>query len=285
MKTLILGASGFIGSAFLKQDIDDEIEIVTRRSVSGAKRYKVHVGDIKDKDFLNSLAKQKFEKVINLAWEGLPDISVKTNKSNLEFQLDMIKIFAESGTRQFDVAGSCLEYGDFKGKAKEEDIGDNLTDFADTKLQILSYLSGQNLRYRWFRIFYVYGPCQQNKSLLASAYSCAKIGTRLNVNNPNTARDFIYIDDVALGIRQLTSNLSAQGVFNLGSGVSTEITRMVSKVYEHFGLNYEVSKVDHKETLIADTSRIRELCDWYPRYTIENGIKQYIKWADQKESP
>jgi nucleoside-diphosphate-sugar epimerase len=59
---------------------------------------------------------------------------------------------------------------------------------------------------------------------------------------------------------------------------------MVSKVYEHFGLNYEVSKVDHKETLIADTSRIRELCYWYPRYTIENGIKQYIKWADQIKS-
>jgi len=284
MKTLVLGASGFIGSAFLKQDLDDETEIVTRRSVSGVKRYKNHVGDIKDKDFLNNLAKQKFEKVINLAWEGLPDISVKTNKSNLEFQLDMIKTFAESGTRQFDVAGSCLEYGDFKGKAKEEDIGDNLTDFADTKLQILSYLSGQNLLYRWFRIFYAYGPCQHNKSLLASAYSCAKIGTRFIVNTPNTARDFIYIDDVAMGMRQLTLNLSAQGVFNIGSGVSTEITRMVSKVYEHFGLSYEVSKVDHEETLIADTSRIRQLCDWYPRHTIDNGINQYIKWADQIES-
>jgi nucleoside-diphosphate-sugar epimerase len=281
MKTLVLGASGFIGSAFLKQDLDDDIEIVTRDNYTDATRYKKHIGDIKDKDFLKSLARQKFEKVINLAWEGLPDISEKTNRFNLEFQLNVIKVFADSGTKQFDMAGSCLEYGDFEGKAKEADIGGNLSDFANSKLQLLDFLRAQNLMYRWFRIFYVYGPRQHNKSLLASAYSCAKIGAKLHVTDPNIARDFIYIDDVASVICKLTSNLSAQGVFNIGSGVSTEITLLVSKVYDHFGLNYDVLKVDHGRTLTADTSRIRELCGWYPKFTIENGIKQYIRWAEQ----
>lgn len=281
MKTLVLGASGFIGGAFLKQNLNDEIEIAIRSNNTDITGFKKHIGDITDIDFLKKLAKQKFEKVINLAWQGLPDVSEEKNTVNLESQLNVIKVLSETGTMQFDVAGSCWEYGDFTGNAKEEDIGSNLSNFAITKLKLLDFLRTQKLKYRWFRIFYAYGPRQHNKSLLASAYSCAKIGAKLNLTNPNTARDFIYIDDVASAISKLTLNLSAQGVFNIGSGVSTEITLMVSKVYKHFNLDFDVLKVDHNQTLTADTTRIREFCDWYPSYSIENGIKQYVNWADQ----
>jgi len=281
MKTLVLGASGFIGSAFLKQDLKDNIEIVTRNNSLNVTKHKAHVGDIKDKDFLNNLAKQEFEKVINFSWEGLPNISEKNNKNNLEVQLNVIKTFADSGTKQFDIAGSCLEYGSFEGKASELETGKDLTDFAKTKLQLLDFLQTQSLMHRWFRMFYVYGPKQHTKSLLASAYLNAKQGAMLQVRNSNISRDFIYVDDVALAIKKLTSNLSAQGIFNIGSGVPTGITQMVSRVYAHFGLEFDVLKINQNRTLIADTSRIKEISDWNPVYSIENGIDQYIKWANQ----
>jgi len=281
MKTLVLGASGFIGSAFLKQDLKENIEIVTRNNSLNVTKYKMHVGDIKDKDFLKNLAKQKFEKIINLAWEGLPDISEQTTNLNLEVQLNVIKAFADSGTKQFDIAGSCLEYGNFEGKVREVDIGNNLTDFAKSKLRLLEFLQTQNLMHRWFRMFYVYGPKQHNKSLLASAYLSAKKGEMLKVNNSNISRDFVYVDDVASAIKQLTSNLSAQGVFNIGTGAPTGITKMVSEVYTHFGLDFDVLETNQNRSLIADTRRIKEVCDWNPVYTIESGIDQYINWASQ----
>ena len=281
MKTLVLGASGFIGSAFLKQDLKDSIEIVIRNNSLNVTKHKAHVGDIKDKDFLNNLAKHEFEKVINFSWEGLPNISEKNNKINLEVQLNVIKTFADSGTKQFDIAGSCLEYGSFEGKASELEIGKDLTDFAKTKLQLLDFLQTQSLMHRWFRMFYVYGPKQHNKSLLASAYLNAKQGAILQVRNSKISRDFIYVDDVALAIKKLTSNLSAQGIFNIGSGVPTGITQMVSRVYAHFGLDFDVLEINHNRSLIADTTRIKEFSDWNPVYTIENGIDQYIKWANQ----
>ena len=61
MKTLVLGASGFIGSAFLKQDLKENIEIVTRNNPLNVTKYKMHIGDIKDRDFLKNLTKQKFD--------------------------------------------------------------------------------------------------------------------------------------------------------------------------------------------------------------------------------
>ena len=281
MKTLVLGASGFIGSAFLRLNRVDDIEVVSRDKDLNFSGYKKHTGDIKDKTFLQYLANQKFEKVINLAWEGLPVLSEHNNKLNLEMHLNTIKVFAESGTKQFDIAGSCLEYGDFVGSAKEDSIGLNLSDFARSKLLLLDFLQCQNISHRWFRIFYAYGPKQHINSLLVSAYLKAKMGLNLELNNPNISRDFIYVDDVASAIKKLTSDSSAQGVFNIGSGVPTNITLMVSKVYEYFGLDFKVLKTDQNRSLIADTSRIKEVCGWNPEYPISIGVDEYIKWADK----
>ena len=281
MKTLVLGASGFIGSAFLRLNLVDDIEVVSRDKDLNFSGYKKHTGDIKDKTFLQYLANQKFEKVINLAWEGLPVLSERNNKLNLEMHLNIIKVFAESGTKQFDIAGSCLEYGDFVGSAKEDSTGLNLSDFARSKLILLDFLQCQNISHRWFRIFYAYGPKQHINSLLVSAYLKAKMGVNLELNNPNISRDFIYVDDVASAIKKLTSDSAAQGVFNIGSGVPTNITVMVSKVYEYFGLDFKVLKTDQNQSLIADTSRIKEVCGWNPEYPISIGVDEYIKWADK----
>ena len=281
MKTLLLGASGFIGSAFLRLNLEDDIEVVSRNKDLNFSRYKKHTGDIKDEAFLQYLSNQKFEKVINLAWEGLPVLSEHSNKLNLEMQLNTIKVFAESGTKQFDMAGSCLEYGDFVGSAKEDSVGLNLTDFARSKLILLDFLRTQNISHRWFRIFYAYGPKQHINSLLVSAYLKAKTGVNLELNNPSISRDFVYVDDVASAIKKLTSNSTAQGVFNIGSGMPTNVTLMVSKVYEYFGLDFKVVETDQNRSLTADTSRIKGVCGWNPKYTISNGVDEYIKWADK----
>ena len=281
MKTLVLGASGFIGSAFLRLNHQDDIEVVSRNKNLNFSGYKKHIGDIKDKAFVQYLANQKFEKVINLAWEGLPVLSEHNNKLNLEMHLNMIKVFAGLGTKQFDIAGSCLEYGDFVGSAKEDSIGLNLSDFARSKLILLDFLRVQNISHRWFRIFYAYGPKQHANSLLVSAYLKAKMGVNLELNEANISRDFIYVDDVAAAIKKLTSNSTAQGVFNIGSGVHTNIALIVSKVYEYFGLDFKFLKIDENRSLTADTSRIKEVCGWNPEYTISNGVDEYIKWAEK----
>jgi nucleoside-diphosphate-sugar epimerase len=155
-----------------------------------------------------------------------------------------------------------------------------LSDFAKSKLKLLDFLQVQNISHKWFRIFYAYGPKQHINSLLVSAYLKAKMGVNLGLNNPNISRDFIYVDDVASAINRLTLNSTAQGVFNIGSGVPTNITLMVSKVYEYFKLDFKVLKTDQNRSLTADTSRIKEVCGWNPEYTISTGIDKYIKWAE-----
>jgi nucleoside-diphosphate-sugar epimerase len=116
--------------------------------------------------------------------------------------------------------------------------------------------------------------------LLASAYIKAKAGVNFKINSPNISRDFIFVDDVASAIKKLTSDSHAQGVFNIGSGVPTNVSFMVSKVYEHFGIDFNGLKSDQNQSLIADISRINEACGWSPAYPIEIGIAEYIKWAN-----
>jgi nucleoside-diphosphate-sugar epimerase len=91
------------------------------------------------------------------------------------------------------------------------------------------------------------------------------------------------VNDVALAIEKLTSNISAQGVFNIGSGVPTNISLIVSKVYEYFGLEFTVLKTDQSRTLIADISKIKELSGWNPEHSIAVGVEEYIKWANKAD--
>ena len=91
MKTLVLGASGFIGSAFLRLNHQDDIEVVSRNKNLNFSGYKKHTGDINDKAFLQYLANRKFEKVINLAWEGLPNRSAYYSQKNYNISLNLIQ--------------------------------------------------------------------------------------------------------------------------------------------------------------------------------------------------
>ena len=152
MKTLITGSSGFIGRALLKQNLTGDLHVTSRVSTSLPVGITGHFGDLSDQEFLKYLAEQEFEQVIHLAWEGLPNLSEENNLRNLEISKKILEILASSGVEDFQIAGSCLEYGDKTGQVNEEVIGENLSDFADTKIKLLEFVASLGVTYKWHRI-------------------------------------------------------------------------------------------------------------------------------------
>ena len=191
MKTLITGASGFIGRALLKQNLMGDLHVATRFSTPLPTGITVHFGDLSDQEFVRHLAEQEFEQVVHLAWEGLPNISEENNLRNLKISKQFLEILASSGVKDFQIAGSCLEYGDKTGQVKEEVIGENLSDFAATKIKLLEFVAGLGVAYKWHRIFYSYGPFQHDNSLLSSAFLSAKNGITFKLTNPYISRDLL----------------------------------------------------------------------------------------------
>jgi nucleoside-diphosphate-sugar epimerase len=278
MKTLITGASGFIGRHFLRQTLLGETHILSRRPAKFQPPGIIqHQGDLSDLPRLKELATLRFDRIVHLAWSGLPSLSKDNNQLNSNLSKDLINVFSDAGVDEINMVGSCLEYGNLAKLVSEEDIGTNVSEFGETKLKILDYLASNHPRYRWIRIFYAYGPYQHPNSLLRQGYMQAKKGEGLRLVDPMISKDFIYVGDVASGISTLINKESGYGIYNVGSGVSTSVGQMVNLVNERMGLpsnGYE----DNDNSLRADTRKIRNACGWIPTTNISTGVNKSVQW-------
>ena len=92
MKTLITGPSGFIGKSLLNQKFDGEIHTLSREPFN-SDRIDIHhhFGDLHDKDMLMKIAKLKFERVVHLAWQGLPVLTPDNNRLNFNLSKNFLE--------------------------------------------------------------------------------------------------------------------------------------------------------------------------------------------------
>lgn len=279
MKTLITGSSGFIGKNLLQQNLGGEIHTLSRMPFnSGIIDIKQHYGDLHDIEMLKKMAMLKFERVIHLAWQGLPTLTQDNNRLNFNLSRNFLDCLLDSGVREVNITGSCLEYGALSQLVDENTPGENINDFGQTKLELLDYLKSQLVPFRWFRIFYAYGPFQHKNSLLMQAYLSAKGGNPLIPREARVSRDFIFVSDVARAISMLLQTSDAFGVFNIGSGASINIGTMLNIVNNKMNVPL-LPDEQCLTSLRADYSKIEQACGWKPTTEISEGVSEFIKWA------
>ena len=282
MKTLITGASGFIGKSLIKQPLSGEIHTVSREQSSKKNSGVIeHFGDLQDTNFLKYLAKLKFERVIHLAWSDLPELTLKNNYVNLVTSKNFVKVMADSGASEINISGSCLEYGDLETCVSEDLTGTNIGHFGECKLDLLQTVQELGISYRWLRIFYAYGPNQHPNSLLSAAYESALKQVSFHPKDPTLARDFVFVSDVASAFVQLMNQKKATGVFNVGSGKSTGVLEMLSHLHSQLGAPRIDVKVS-RPSLHADLRKIETACGWKPEVDHSEGVKRFIDWQRDK---
>ena len=98
---------------------------------------------------------------------------------------------------------------------------------------------------------------------------------------PDVVRDFIYVEDVINGMLLIMDKGNPMEPYNLGSGESITIGRLVESVLTAGDLKLNVECDSTKPTTIpfklADISKITKL-GFVPKYTFEQGIKKTIEW-------
>jgi len=98
---------------------------------------------------------------------------------------------------------------------------------------------------------------------------------------PDVVRDFIYVDDVINGMLLIMDKGNPMEPYNLGSGESITIGRLVESVLTACDLQLNVEWDSTKPTTIpfklADINKITKL-GFVPKYTFEQGIRKTIEW-------
>lgn len=145
-----------------------------------------------------------------------------------------------------------------------------------------------------FRYQNVYGPGQSLTNpytgILSIFSTRIKNGNGLNIfEDGKETRDFVYIDDVVdatiLGMEVPEAN---GHVFNIGTGVATDVLTVANTLCEKYGIkvpitvsgNYRLGDIRHN---YADITLAREILGFNPKWNFSDGIEQFTKWVNQQE--
>ena len=145
-----------------------------------------------------------------------------------------------------------------------------------------------------FRYQNVYGPGQSLSNpytgILSIFSTQIKNHHGLNIfEDGKETRDFVYIDDVVdatiLGLEIFTVS---RHVFNIGTGVATDVLSVAKALVKNYGIDvpicisgdYRLGDIRHN---FADISLAKQILGFSPKWTFERGISEFCKWVNTQE--
>ena len=314
---LISGVAGFIGSNLLQHLLELNQKVIgidnfstghsknlnDVRSLISDKKWKSFTfieGDIADfKTCVNAC--KTVDYVLHQAALGSVPRSIKdpinTNLSNVSGFLNMITAARDANVLNFVYAASSSTYGDHPDLPKKEHlIGNPLSPYAVTKyvneLYASVYSSSYSINTIGLRYFNVFGRRQDPEGSYAAVipkWLDAFIGGKPVVINGDgsTSRDFCYIDNViqANVLAATTDNkLAYNEVYNIAVGDRTSLLQLTELIKKHLPEkssseilfhDFRIGDVKHSQ---ADISKARKLLGYDPKFNVEAGILETIKW-------
>jgi UDP-glucose 4-epimerase len=288
MRVLLTGATGFLGSRVLPLLAGHETLCLSRdpRQVPCGPGIRAIRGDLGDDGtWIDEVAAFEPEWCVHLAWEGLPDYSLRRCRENLAASLRLVDALAHARVRRMVVAGSCWEYGSITGAAREDSMPNGTNVFAAVKRALLTAVEAvareSSFAYRWARIFFVYGAGQRPQSLIPHLAAALRAGRAPDVRDPAAVQDFVHVDDVASALVALAAADVPSGVFNIGTGEPTSVGEVANLAAEHYGRPRFFDIPNDGRGVWADTHKMRTSIGWRPRFGIREGVAKTLAELDQ----
>jgi len=298
MRVLITGATGFIGAHLTRLLVRDGISVYALiRESSSTWRIEdvlqsVHVihGDLLDFNGVEGQLKgARPETCFHLAWHAVPGeyLAGEQNLSMLSASIRLASSLAKLQCRKFVATGSCLEYDTDLGYLSETSPTKPRSLYAASKLSLFQVLTqfaaGVGMDFLWPRLFYQYGPYEDQRRLVAYIVSSLLRNQVANITKGEQMRDFLHVEDVASAI-WASAQSDLTGPVNIGSGKPIAVAEIAAKIGEMLGrselIGLGVSPIDPKEPMFvcANNNRLRDKTRWAPRYDMEGGLRQTIDW-------
>ena len=300
MKVLITGGCGFIGSN-LAEELSREYDVAVLDDLSSGSLKNIEgldvefvKGSVTDLDLLKRVFRDVdcvFHQAAVVSVQESIQNPAKVNKVNVGGTLNVLIAARDSGVEKVVNASSCAVYGDVRELPLKEELKANpKPPYAVTKLvgeyycRVFSEIYG--LKTISLRYFNVYGPKQDHTSDYAAVIP--KFIARVIRGEPpviygdgKQTRDFIFVKDVVLA-NVLALESRAEGVFNIATGKATSIKELAYLIIDILGKDLEVKYDKPREGDIrhslGDISKAKEILGFEPKYSIEEGLKETVKW-------
>ena len=298
MKVCVTGAGGFIGSHLTKLlvSLGCEVHTIVREStdlwriqelIPSLNFLKCDLGDVKTVN--TYLTEIKPELCIHLAWYAVPGkyLNGRENLESLNASLNLASHLADIGCKKFIGVGTCFEYDFSYGYLSESSPTKPLSLYAASKVALCTVLQqlSQNtgMEVAWARLFYQYGPLENERRLVPSVISSLLRGEVVKTTKGEQIRDFLHIQDVASAIWAIaSSNLS--GAVNIGSGQPITVRDIITQITSILGKSHLVDwgalpyRFNDPMFVCGNNQLLREGTDWKQKYDLYTGLEDTISW-------
>jgi NAD dependent epimerase/dehydratase len=135
------------------------------------------------------------------------------------------------------------------------------------------------------RPFNTYGPRQSARAVIPTIISQALSGEVIRLGSLTPVRDLSYVSDTVEGFIKMSERPRAVGeVINVGSGRAVSIGELAEKIVDLLGGRKHIVTEDERVRpedsevmeLLCDNRKARELLDWAPRVSLEEGLIRTI---------
>ena len=301
-KVVVTGGAGFIGSHLAEELASQDYHVIILDDLSTGRQENIDRllshnnvefirGSITDLMFLRQVF-QDVSYVFHLAALSRVQRSIAdpltTNDINVKGTLNVMLAAKENGVKRVIYSSSSAIYGESSVLPQSETLPPNpVSPYALTKLVGEFYCSIFNQIYNLstisLRYFNVFGSGQDPLSPYANVIPLFidRITQELPpiiFGDGEQSRDFVYVDDVVRA-NILAINKGVDGVYNIGSGISTTINELakaiLANVQKELKPIYEKPRSGDPRHTLADISKASQL-GYKPGYNIEEGLKASI---------
>jgi nucleoside-diphosphate-sugar epimerase len=298
MRIFLTGATGFIGShvARLLVRHGHEVHALVREDsdptriadvVSQLRRVD---GDLTAWDPLGARLQQiRPEVCLHLGWYVEPGkyLGSRTNLDMVAATLRLATLLADVGCRRFVGLGTCFEYDTARGYLAEDSPLGPVHLYSACKaglalmLEQLGAATGMGIA--WARLFYLYGPFEDERRLVASVIRALLRGEEARTTAGAQVRDFLHVEDVASALWALAQSAGV-GPVNIGSGQPVTVRELVTRIGQIVGRPELVRLGGLPYTpqdpmfVCANNDRLTSATMWQPRYTLDEGLRQTVEW-------
>lgn len=244
-RTLLTGATGFIGRALRRRLVADGDEVVTLGSETG-----LDLLAATDAELDAALAGAPFDCCIHAAWytKHADYLVHEVNRVWVAASLRLADAFARGGGRRFVALGTCIE-------------ADGRTLYGGCKLELRRSLEARGGDFAWARIFFVYGPGDRPGRLIPHILGKFAKGERAGPTYGGLRRDYVHVDDLAGQIARIAAS-GARGAIDTGTGAAVPLSDIFRTAAELFGdpslaLPNDRLPDDQPAVIEADLARFR----------------------------
>ncbi|QSR32878.1 NAD-dependent dehydratase [Nocardioides sp. S5] len=153
-----------------------------------------------------------------------------------------------------------------------------------------SYALSFDLPVTILRPFNTFGPRQSARAVIPTVLSQLLAGAEsLRLGAVSPKRDFTFATDTAEGfVRAATAPLAPGETVQLGTGRTVSVGEVVEMCKTITGNDAEVLTDEARlrpdgsevEILLSDPSRAKELLDWTPEVSLEDGLRLTAEWLE-----